>query len=152
MTGGLAGEASVALATRLTVPLTIVLAAGLEKVRAGGVLSTRVVTSGRGRRIAGDVGRNDAQVVEAVGDERRVPGSGLAVEAAAVRRELVGDGRDAGAARVARVRRQRDGAADGIARAQHRGARRRVVDAAVGDDGGDASSFPAVSVATERKS
>ena len=41
---GLAGEASVALPTRLTVPLTIVLAAGLEKVRAGAVLSTRVVT------------------------------------------------------------------------------------------------------------
>ena len=32
MSGGLAGEASVAPATRLTVPLTIVLAAGLEKV------------------------------------------------------------------------------------------------------------------------
>ena len=30
---------------QLTVPLTIVLAAGLEKVSAGGVLSTRVVTS-----------------------------------------------------------------------------------------------------------
>ena len=44
MTVGLAGEASLALPTRLTVPLTIVPVAGLEKVSAGGVLSTRVVT------------------------------------------------------------------------------------------------------------
>ncbi len=44
MISGLAGEASVALPTRLTAPLTIVPLAGLEKVSAGGVLSTRVVT------------------------------------------------------------------------------------------------------------
>ena len=46
MTDGLAGEASLALAVRLTVPLTTSLVAGLENVIAGGVLSTRVVIAG----------------------------------------------------------------------------------------------------------
>src|SRR5205823_1813578 len=39
---GLPGEASLALAVRLTVPLTTSPVPGLEKVTAGGVLSTRV--------------------------------------------------------------------------------------------------------------
>jgi hypothetical protein len=43
---GLAGDASVALPTRLTVPVTTLPVAGLVKLRAGGVLSTRVVTAG----------------------------------------------------------------------------------------------------------
>ena len=42
VTGGLAGEASLALALRLTVPLTTSPLLGLENVTAGGVLSTRV--------------------------------------------------------------------------------------------------------------
>ena len=42
---GVAGDASLALATRFTVPLTTALAAGLVKFMAGGVLSTRVVIS-----------------------------------------------------------------------------------------------------------
>ena len=46
LTAGLAGEASLALAVRETVPLTVAPVAGLEKVSAGGVLSTRVVISG----------------------------------------------------------------------------------------------------------
>src|SRR3954447_3185900 len=42
---GLAGEASLDVAASDTIPLTIAPDAGLEKLRAGGVLSTRVVTS-----------------------------------------------------------------------------------------------------------
>ena len=45
MTGGLAGDASLALATRVTVPLTTAPEAGVENVSAGAVLSTRVVIS-----------------------------------------------------------------------------------------------------------
>ena len=45
VTGGLAGEASLALATSETMPRTFAPAAGLEKVSEGGVLSTRVVIS-----------------------------------------------------------------------------------------------------------
>src|SRR5215210_914780 len=44
-TTGDAGEASLELAVRATVPLTVVPDAGLENVSAGAVLSTRVVTS-----------------------------------------------------------------------------------------------------------
>ena len=43
MTAGLAGDASLELPTRFTVPLTTAPVAGLEKFTAGGVLSTRVV-------------------------------------------------------------------------------------------------------------
>ena len=43
VTGGLAGEASLALAVSGTMPLTKAPPAGLEKVRDGGVLSTRAV-------------------------------------------------------------------------------------------------------------
>src|SRR2546430_14054319 len=58
-----------------------------------------------------------------------------AVEAAAVRCELVYDRGDARAAGVARVRRERDGSADRVAGAEHGGARGRVVDAKATDDG-----------------
>ena len=43
LTAGLAGDASLALATSETVPATFAFEAGLENVSDGGVLSTRVV-------------------------------------------------------------------------------------------------------------
>ena len=43
VTGGEAGDASLALAVSETVPLTVSPVAGAENVRAGAVLSTRVV-------------------------------------------------------------------------------------------------------------
>ncbi len=43
VTGGFAGEASLAVATSETVPPTSAPVAGLENVKDGGVLSTRVV-------------------------------------------------------------------------------------------------------------
>ena len=46
LTAGLAGDASLALATSETVPATFAFEAGLENVSDGGVLSTRVEPSG----------------------------------------------------------------------------------------------------------
>ena len=43
LTAGMAGDASLALATSETVPATFAFEAGLENVSDGGVLSTRVV-------------------------------------------------------------------------------------------------------------
>src|SRR5205085_306985 len=48
VTGGLAGEASLALAVSGTMPLTKAPPAGLEKVRDGGVLSMRRFVTGTG--------------------------------------------------------------------------------------------------------
>ena len=73
---------------------------GAETESVGSVLSTVTVISGRREGVAGVVGRDDAEVVVAVGLSGRVPARGLVRPGArAGRGALEDDGRDAGAAR-----------------------------------------------------
>src|SRR5581483_980609 len=95
--------------------------------------------AGDGRRGGGAsaaVGQDDAGVVGAVCDLRRVPVRGRVVPVAgAGARVLERDGVHARAG-VARRRRERDGAAQLRGRVDHHGGRRRVVDDDPRRDGG----------------
>ena len=112
----------------------------VRRIRGGerrcGVVHPAVVDRGRDGHVARVVGHPDAQVVEAVGDARRVPRRGdVRPRARARRRALIGDRRDA-RARIARGRGQVDGALEIRAWVVHDRGRVRVVDQAVLDDRG----------------